>query len=299
MRHYQRRILYFCITLSFLSVSEVNSQELFPLNEPSTQIPKGVLGVKFINEYYKEFDKHRHLQGYRVMYGLFRNATIMTTATFSNHHSRNLPYDITSHSHNYNGTAPAYPYLFNGFNFYFKYRFFTRDGKNRHLRMALYSEYSTISTAHDEAEPRLMDDTGGFSSGLIITALKEKFAVSLTTGKILPTPFTDNVLGQKVTLDYGDAWQYNLSFGYLIYPKVYSTYEETNYSFYAEFIGKSYEAGNIYIDDVWAPSQSELFIKRNYVECHLGIQQVIKSNTRIDLSLGFDVLSNAVLFDHH
>jgi len=137
----------------------------------------------------------------RLMYGLFSKLTVMANFTETNHHGIDFPANLASHTHVGNQTiftsgnftrGVVYPYLFTGVDLYAKFRFFTRDGEHRHLRMALYGEWSNVNVAHDEAEPTLMDDTKGYGGGLITTVLKNHLAVSFTTGFILPGKYDGN-----------------------------------------------------------------------------------------------------------
>ncbi|MFI5205901.1 MAG: hypothetical protein ACHQVK_03080, partial [Candidatus Paceibacterales bacterium] len=226
--------------LFFILLSKANSQELFILNEPASTIPKGVLGIRQFNESFKEVNIYRNMFCLRLMYGLLPKLTVMVTAGANNHHGSIFPDNLVSHTHNGNQTTYStgnyqrglqYPYQIGGVYFFAKYRFFTRDGQNSHLRMALYAEASNTKVAHDEAEPNLLDDTKGIGGGLIITALKNKFAVSLTSGVIVPgaysgfanDPLSNDLIPTKI--NYGNAVKYNLSFGYLVLPRRYNDYK--------------------------------------------------------------------------
>jgi len=132
--------------------------------EPASNTPpKGVLGVRFFDETFNEINRLRNLLALKVMYGLTDKLTVMATPNFSNHHNVDLPPEFPVHNTPQIGVS--HPYLFNGVDFYAKYRFLNIDGKNTHFRAALYAEYSLLSTAHDEAEPTLIDDTKGFGAG--------------------------------------------------------------------------------------------------------------------------------------
>jgi len=234
----------------------------------------------------------------RLMYGLFSKLTVMANFTETNHHGIDFPANLASHTHVGNQTiftsgnftrGVVYPYLFTGVDLYAKFRFFTRDGEHRHLRMALYGEWSNVNVAHDEAEPTLMDDTKGYGGGLITTVLKNHLAVSFTTGFILPGKYDGNspdLAGGPLvptTLTYGKAWIYNLSFGYLLYPAHYHDYDEPNINVYMEFKGKSYgEASIVQYGIKSVPIQTPLLEAGNYIDVFPGIQTILHSNLRID-----------------
>jgi len=226
--------------------------------------------------------------------------TVMATASVSNHHSRDFPANLVSHTHNGNQTTystgefkrgQVYPYQFTGFYLYAKYRFLSLDGEHRHFRMAAYGEWSTVKVAHDETEPNLLDDTKGFGGGLIATYLSHHLAVSLTSGVIIPgayNGFSPDLAGGPMVpteVKYGRAVTYNLSFGYLLFPRQYKDYNQGNINVYMEFLGKSYEAAKVYQYGVKpVPISTPLLQAGNYIDAAPGIQYIFKSNLRIDLS---------------
>ncbi|HEV7231813.1 MAG TPA: hypothetical protein VGO45_10820 [Bacteroidia bacterium] len=245
----------------------------------------------------------------RLMYGLFSKLTVIANLSESNHHGTEFPANLAFHTHNGNQTTfytgnfqrgVTYPYLFSGVDLYAKYRFLSLDGQHTHLRMALFGEWSNASVAHDEAEPTLMGDTRGYSGGLIVTALKNHLAVSLTTGFIIPGKYDgtspDPMGGPDVPTEliYGRAVTYDLSFGYLLFPLKYQNYNETNMNVYMEFKGKSYGSAQIYQYGIKpVPIQTPLLEAGNYMEAYPGIQAIIKSNLRIDFSVGFPIYNTS------
>jgi hypothetical protein len=280
------------------------AQELYPLNEPASTLPKRVIGVRVFIKSYREESIYRNLFGARLMYGLTPRLTLMLTASASNHHGRDLPDKLVYHTHN--GTQTLYstgafqrgsrhPYLFNGLYAYAKYRFLSRDRQNGHFRMAAYAEASGVTSAHDETEPNLMDDTKGFGGGLLVTWLNRRFAASFTGGVIVPgayNGFSPDSAGPKVPtrIQYGRALVYNLSLGYLLFPRHNSGYRQTNVNLYAELIGRAYEQAKVtqygYVN---VPIQTPLLQAGSYVELHPGVQVIFNSNLRLDVSAGFPV----------
>lgn len=292
--------------LYFASIINSFGQELFPLNEPASSVPKGVAGIRFINQTYTEVYTKRNLEALRIMYGLTPRLSVMATVSISNHHNKKLPPDLINHSHvgsqtNYFSQAikrgVKYPYRFNGIYLYSKYRFLSFDGKFYHFRATAYGEWSGVNLAHDEAEPKLMDDTGGYGYGLIVTLLKNRFAASITSGVIKPNSYFETQpdftggpdLPTKIY--YGDALKYNLSFGYRLAPKRYNDYNQPNWNLYVEFIGKKYDAAKVIQNGVEITSKTIALEKGSYLEIHPGIQYIIKSNLRIDVSAGFSLIS--------
>jgi hypothetical protein len=299
------RLLFF---LGLLSLPAIG-QELYPINEPASTMPKGVLGVRLSTESFKEINRTRRLHALRLIYGVTPRLTVLTNLTLSNHHDRNLPEDLITHAHGPNGQTTyythniqrgvKYPYLFNGVHVLAKYRFLSIDGKNKHFRMALVGEWSSVNVAHDEAEPTLMDDTGGYGAGIIATWLKNRFAASFTYGFIKPNSYyekqTDFTGGPDLPtrIYYGDGQKFNLSLGYLVYPKQYASYSDPNWNLYVEFLGKQYDAARVIQNGSAMETQAIALTSGYYWEVHPGIQRIVNSNFRVDLTVGFSLVSNS------
>lgn len=287
--------------------SAVSAQELFPTTEPASSIPKGAIGVRVYAEDFKEIAQSRNQFSLRLMYGITAKWSISLQPNVSNHHDVFLPATLLTHTHPGNSTLPtagkvqyglSYPYLFGGFYFYSKCRLFSFDGNDSHFRIALYGEYSTSKVAHDEAEPNLVGDNGGYGGGFIVTRLKGRLAVSFTGGVIIPDSYAESRtmphFGSYIftnTIEYGRAVKYDLSIGYLLYPSQYESYNQANYNIYLELIGRSYEGAKITQNGEVAEIASPALMAGNYIEARPGIQKIFNSNTRLDLSIGFD-LSN-------
>jgi hypothetical protein len=295
----------FIAFLFFLALTPTYSQELFILNEPASSVPKGVIGVRAFTQNYKEYHQNRSLNVLRLMYGATAKLSVMATASISNHHDRRLPKDLINHTHIGNTTnyytqaikrGVHYPYLFNGVYLFAKYRFYSNDSQNKHFRMSAYGEWSNVGVAHDEAEPNLMDDTGGYGFGLISTWLKNRFAASLTTGFIRPNSYSetqpDFTGGPDLptTIYYGNAIKYNASFGYRLYPKKYEGYEQVNWNIYLELTGKTYDAARVIQNGTEIATKTVALKRGSYVEINPGIQRIVNSNTRIELCYGFNLI---------
>lgn len=287
------------------------SQELFPLNEPASDVPKGVFGVRAFDKTYKEVDQFRNLFCLRAMVGAISRLSVYGTVSVSNHHGKNFPEGLASHTHNANGTTTYStgsfqrglnnPYIFAGFSLYAKYRFLSFDEENQHFRMSLYGNWSNVNVAHDEAEPNLLDDTKGYGGGFISTFLKNHFAVSLTSGVVIPGAYqgySPDVNGGPMIpteVKYGRAVNYNLSFGYLLFPRKYQSYNQGNWNMYLEFMGKAYEQARVsqYGGTVKLPISTPLLMAGNYVDISPGIQYIHKSNLRVDFSVQFPFINKS------
>ena len=302
---------YLVATLLCLKVSLSFSQIFFPLTENAANIPGNVLVARMFTKTYQEVDTRRNLFGLRLMYGVTPRLTIIGTYSLSNHHNHILPNDFIVHKHvgnqviNYAQSfkrGVPYPYSFPGLHLYGKYRFFSMDEKNKFFRMAMYGEWSNVKQAHDEAEPNLVDDTAGYGGGLIFTYLNKRLGISLNTGFIIPkkyTEWTTDVYGGPdlfTSLYYGKAVTCNLSLGYLFAPKNITNYKQANWNAYLEFLGKKYTGSKAYRDGQNLPIQTELLESGYYVEVHPGIQKFIRSNLRIDLSVGINLIQRSYVW---
>jgi hypothetical protein len=300
-----KRILILLLVIPCISN---HAQELFILNEPASNVPKGVIGVRMFSQNFKEVNTNRSLLAFRLMYGVTPRFSVYVTVSGSNHHNKQLPADLITHTHNGNQTyyfthnikrGVNYPFLFNGVNLYAKYRFISIDKKNEHLRLALYGEWSKLNTAHDEAEPNLLDDTGGYGGGIIVTWLKNRFASSVTTGFIRPDSYSevqpDFTGGPDLPtyIKYGNAIRYNLSMGYRIWPKHYIDYDQPNLNVYVEFQGKKYDASEVVQNGVLIETEAVALVGNNYIEMHPGIQYIVKSNLRLEASVGFGFINRS------
>lgn len=299
--------MYKYLLLFVLINTQLKAQELFPMNEPASTVPKNVLGIRLAASTYEELDVNRNLGTLKLMYGVTPNLTLSASGSVSNHHAEYLPANLITHTHEGNQTIYQtnefqrglnYDYQFNGVYFNAKYRFLNKDAEKEHFRIAAYGEGSYIKSAHDEAEPTLMDDTKGLGAGIIATYLKKHFASSLTAGLIIPgdyketTPdFSGGDLHTKIT--YGRAVVYNLSFGYLLYPVKYKDYSQVNVNAYVEFMGKSYEAADITQNDFNVSPQTDLLKAGSYVDIYPSLQVIFNSNLRVDLSAGFPLIGKS------
>lgn len=276
--------------LFLYSVSSFFTQELFPHNEPASNVGKNVLTVRASSEEFQDQGEIRNFQAYRFQFGLSANWMLTETFSFSNHHGSQLPNGFILHDSlgaPYTQGASrgkSYPYLFESMKVNLKYRFLCRDSEHKHFRMAAYADFSGGNEAHAEAEPNLTGDNSGMGAGIISTLLLHKFAASLNAGGILPADYKDVFRG--IQMSYGKAAYVNLSLGYLLYPRVYTSYKQTNINLYAEFQFKTYGGAQILENGRSVSVQDVPALEPgSYLEFRPSIQFIIRSNTRVDLSL--------------
>lgn len=296
----------FYMALLLMAWQHAQAQELFPMTEPASNVPKGAVGVRLWGETYNEVNRIRNLFAVKVMYGLTPRLTVIATPNMSNHHSKQLPPEFPVHNTPQIGVN--LPYRFNGVNFFAKYRFISSDQPNSHLRLAVYGEYGLLKVAHDEAEPSLLDDNSGWGGGLIATYLKKHLAVSFTGGIIhaykykgVVPDIIPQLPGVPATVTYKNAYNYNLSFGYLLFPKTYKSYTQTNWNIYLELLGKQYDkidmtVGNVYYNTPQysiSTKDNKALQGNNYVEVYPGVQCIIRSDIRIDFAVGFPLINKS------
>lgn len=305
---------YACYWLVFvwLLPCSLQAQELYILNEPASNIPKGALAVRLIHMHYpneqpNSTDSYRLMHALRLAYGLSGRWMIWVQPAFSNHHSRDLPPDLVNHYHigtqtvffsNNPQQVIPYPYRYVGTHFYTKYLFLKQDERNDHFRAAVYAEYSTANNPHEEAEANLYDDTSGWGTGLVITKLHKRWALSYTLGVIVPQAYKGQSGNLPTRMEYGTAWKYNLSLGYLLYPRVYRDYNQNNTNLYVEMMGKQYPDVKIIQDGEPVPVSSELHTGQHYWEIYVGMQKIIRSNTRVEIAIGAPLFRRSYIHNY-
>lgn len=95
-------------------------------------------------------------------------------------------------------------------------------------------------------------------------------------------------------MKYGRSLVYNLSMGYLLFPRVYKDYDQLNVNVYLELLGRSYEAAQVtQYGNVSIPINTPLLDKGSYVDLAPGVQCIIKSNLRVDFSVKFPMINKS------
>ncbi len=299
--------------VTFLSIS-IRAQELYNLTLPASTLPKGALGIRLFNESYSEQGLIRKITELKLMYGITSKLSVTVTGVASDYHSLYLPVDFILHDHSGGNAPPAAnlpqatpnPYIFAGTDLYAQYRFLASDGQNSHFRMAAYGEGSYVRIASHLGDPELLTHNTGFGAGLITTYLKSHFAATATLGYVIPTEYAGNAFDKYggayyTTIKYGNAFNYDLALGYLLFPRHYKTYNQSNVNLYLEFLGRSYGAAAVTQQDgvVTDHIPNTPFLKAgNYVDINPGVQWIIKSSLRIDVSVGFPLINSSFIHQY-
>ena len=290
-------IVLFTLHSSLFTLCE--AQELFPNSEPASNVPKGVLRLKLSNEVFEEITQLRLQQGYSFIYGFSSKIELEQTLNFSNHHDLSLPYDFIYYNPETNQLQTngyvrglPQPFWFENYAATLKYRFYHKDGLQKHFRMAAYLQVAGGNEPHPEAEPNLMGDNSGAGAGLITTYLNHRFATSITVGYIIPYKFQQ--VDSNIVINYANTINYSLSFGYLLLPRTYKSFKQVNVNLYMEFMGESYGAASISKKGEYVFTGGVPCLARGcYLEARPGLQFIFGSNTVLGFSPAFPLINRS------
>jgi hypothetical protein len=290
-----RAVVLILILFPFYS----RAQELFPNAEPASNVPKRVLRLKLENEVFKEITQLRLQQGYSFIYGISSKFELDQTISLSNHHDLSLPYGFIYYNPETQGYqttgyihGQSQPFWFENYSAKIKYRFLSIDSYQEHFRMAAYLQVAGGNEPHPEAEPNLIGDNSGAGAGLVTTYLKHKFAASLTIGYIIPYKFQQ--VDSNIVINYSNAINYSLSFGYLLLPRTYKNFKQLNVNLYMEFVGERYGAASITKNNtpVFSGGIPSL-VKGSYLEARPGLQLIFASNSMLSFSPAFPLINRS------
>lgn len=255
MKMLKKIFLLMMITLPFA----VGAQELYVFTEPASNMPSRSLSFKLTGRYpdskYNSYWKQRYIP--EVMIGINKNWMVHLAGALSDYYSLRIQ-----------------PESVRG---YVKYRFLSNDDVHRHFRMAAFAEGSYSRYEHLYDEFTLDGDLSGVQTGVIATQLISRLAVSATAAYM--RGFSDKK-GHSIHFEGPmlSMFNYSLSAGYLLLPKNYTDYKQTNLNLYLELLGsKSLDNHNMYMVDL-APA----------------IQLIFNSTTKVNLGAKFQLTSNMV-----
>ncbi len=238
----------------FLVSFRLSAQELFVMTEPASNMPTGSIGTRLSQSLMKE----KFESGYNyhivpeIMYGASKSLMLHASAFVSN---RNTSLVVE------------------GGSFYGKYRVFSVDDIHSHFRIAVYGRASFNNSDIHQEEIETMGHNSGFETGLVATQLINKLAISSSVSfeKALDNtsknPFPDS--------QSNSATNYTLSFGKLVYPKVYTSLKQTNINLMLEFIGQKLNQNS-----------------KSFLDVVPSIQFIINSQARIDFAYRQQIYSN-------
>jgi hypothetical protein len=243
---------FFLFGVLLFAMNVVEAQELYVFSEPASNMPAHSVSTKLTTRFANaEKIKQRYIP--ELMFGINKNVMLHASATFSDIYTDNLRWESVK--------------------LYGKYRFFSNDEVHSHFRMAAFADvaYTRNKVLYDELN--LDGDHSGVQAGLIATKLVNRLAISGTAAYI-------KAFNQPFSIHHGNmfglqALNYSLSAGYLLLPKQYTSYNQTNVNLYVEVLGmQGLEKGD-YMLDV-APA----------------LQFIFNSNSKLNLGARFQAGGN-------
>ncbi len=236
------KYLFFIFILSF----QLSAQELFVVTEPASNMPTGSIGARFGQSLMKrKFDSGYdfHIMP-EIMYGVSKSL-MLHAAVFAS--TRNTNFELE------------------GVSFYAKYRVFSVDDLHSHFRIAIFGRASLNKSIINEEEIEIMGQNSGFETGLIATQLIHKLAISSSVS--YEKAFNNGLNNLFPISQSNSGVNYTLSFGKLVYPKVYTTLKQTNINLMLEFVGQRLTQNS-----------------KSFLDVTPSIQFIINSQARIDLA---------------
>jgi len=237
------------------------------MTEPASNMPAKSFGIRLTNKLMPmPFDKS---YSYRIepelMFGISKNFMI--------------------HGNLYASNMFTQKFMFEGGAVYGKYRFMSVDNLHSHFRMAASGKVSIIKNpafithtklhyinnqVHEETYKIYSDEietdgnNSGFNTGITATQLLHKLAIS---GTVTYNNRWKNISSPTAPGISNHMMGYSLSAGYLLLPRTYKNYKQTNLNLYTEFL-----AG------------SSLDKKGNFIDIAPGIQFIFNSISRVDIA---------------
>jgi len=244
----------FVFLFVFITV-KINAQELYVFTEPASNMPAHSISTKLTGHFVTNDNIYgRFTQRWmpELMLGINKSWMVHLYSTFGNMHTSN--------------------FKFESYGIYAKYRFFSKDDIHKHFRMAVFADASHTNAPFHYDEITLMGDKSGIAAGLIATQLWNKLAVSAT---ISHTQVLDKSRNDKVIYvperNYS-GMNYSLSAGYLLFPKEYTDYKQTNLNIYTEFL-----AAQTLDRQTW------------YIDAAPAIQLIFNSNSKLNVGCRFQL----------
>ena len=235
--------------------NRIVAQELYVFSEPASNMPAKALGLKYNGTFLEGYHsgKTEQRQMLQAQFGLSKNWMLHAATTISDMYS----YPVTR---------------WESANIYAKYRFLSKDDVHAHFRMAAFAEaaYSRNQLYYDELS--LEGDQSGLQLGIIATQLLHKLAISATVSNIQVLHEQRNDYKGANSPYPFSAINYSLSAGYLLLPRKYNSYKQTNLNLYLELLG----------------SQT-LDKKRYFVDLAPAMQLIFNSTTKLNLGYRFQL----------
>lgn len=244
-----------CFIVTALCVTVVSGQELYVYSEPASNMPANSVSAKVTGMFMNDNHSGRTLQRYmpEVMVGISKKWMVHASATVSNMHQQK--------------------FIFESARLYAKYRFLSIDDVHKHFRMAAFGAVSHSRNHLNFNEINLNGDQGGAAVGVIATQLWNKLAVSGTVAlnEILHRYRWDDA---HRDIHAFESISYSVSAGYLLLPREYTDYRQTNVNLYLELLGSR---------NVGWPQE------RYYLDLAPAIQFIFNSTDKLNIGYRYQV----------
>lgn len=246
--------VFFFLFVTLLIHSQTKGQELFVMTEPASNMPTGSIGIRLMNSFM--FNKSNNLNYHlmpEIMWGINQKWMVHFQSFQSNRTKKGLNIE--------------------GGSLYAKYRFYSNDDIHKHFRLATYGRVSINRADIHQEEIETMGHNSGGELGIVATQLVNKLAIS--TSVSYEKAIDNTSINKFPETQSNNATNYTLSFGRLMFPRVYKNLKQTNINLMLEFLGQTLnQNGKSNLDVV--PS----------------IQFIIRSRARIDFAYRKELYSN-------
>jgi len=239
--------------LLLLAGSFAKAQELFVYTEPASNMPAKSVAIKQSAKFFDLGAASSTRHATEIMLGVSKNLMLHGAATY--------------------GAMNRTPFGLESIRVYGKYRFFSADGMYSHFRMAAFAEIAHSNTKPMYQEINLQGDHAGMQAGFVFTQLLHKLAVS---SMVSYASINGNSKAHQLVMgNKAEALNYSLSFGHLILPKKYTSYDQTNFNIYAELLGQVIPG-----------------TRKSYMDIAPSMQLIIKSKIKFNVAYRFNVQSS-------
>lgn len=235
------------------------AQELYVFTEPASNIPARSFSVKLSSNLAGKSMEDRNIiaQRYRpeLMAGLSKNWMVKAGLGFSDFNSPQFRYE--------------------SINLYSKYRFLTKDGDFSHFRMAAFADGVLSRSYSPYDEISLQGDRTAAAAGIVATQLLHRWAIS---SSLTHTQVLDRHRFRQERDINGlpfQAMDYSLSAGYLLLPRAYTDFRQTNLNLYTELL-----------------AQQSLDVKGYYLDLAPSVQLIFNSDTKLNLGYRIQIGGN-------
>lgn len=228
-KHICRRIVMASLFFIFSGTALI-AQELYVFSEPASNLPAKSISAKYGGKFLKGLHSGRIEQRHNaeLMFGLSKKWMFRAGTSFSDMYSSNLRWESVR--------------------LYAKYRFLSRDDVHKHFRMAAFMQASRSRNSAYYDELSLDGDQTGVQLGLVATQLVNKMAISATVSNVQVLQSSRWNKNGPQSYPY-QAIDYSVSAGYLLFPRSYTNYKQTNLNLYLELLGqRTYDLDYYYVD---------------------------------------------------